>query len=258
MIAAIATSRWFSRPRPSPDARLRLWCLPFAGGGAAAWHPWAPALGPDIEVVAVRLPGRESRLAEPPGADPAELVASLVHELSPYLDAPYALCGHSLGALLAYAVARELAAAGRPPARALIVSGVRAPHLPRTEPDLHALPDSVLIAELDGRYGGIPPELRNQPDVLALFLPALRADLKVYETFPLAAVQPLPTPLLALGGDADPVVPRAQILAWRAHTAAEFAAAFYPGGHFFIQTHLPAVTARVRDFLQRPGALGNV
>src|SRR5581483_1874754 len=172
----LAPSRWLSCPQPNPAARLRLWCLPFAGGGAAVCHPWAARLGSEVEVVGFRLPGRESRLNEPPLADGPRLVAALVNEILPYTGEPYALLGHSLGGLLAYEMARQLRQRRAPLPRALVVSGVRAPHLPRTEPDLHALPATQLIAEADRRYGGIPPELRDDHALLALVLPALRAD----------------------------------------------------------------------------------
>jgi medium-chain acyl-[acyl-carrier-protein] hydrolase len=252
MPASLPTHPWISCPRPAPAARLRLWCLPFAGGGASVWHPWAAPLAPDIEVIAFRPPGRESRLVEPPIADPATLVEALVHTILPHTQSHYALLGHSLGGLLAFAVTRELLTRGAPPPRALVASGIRAPHLPRTEPELHALPDGELISELDLRYGGIPPALREDRELLTLFLPALRADLRVYETFPLASIRGLPVPILALGGEADPVVSRNQVLAWREHTSVGFAAEFFPGGHFFLQTEFPAVAHRVRSFLAAP------
>src|SRR4051812_47735453 len=145
MVASLATSRWLSCPRPNPHARLRLWCLPFAGGGGAIWHPWVQHLGGDVEIVAFRLPGRENRLAEEPITDREKLTAALVREIASHHGPPFALLGHSLGGLLAFDIVRALAASAGTLPQALIVSGVRAPHLPRTEPDLHALPDAELI-----------------------------------------------------------------------------------------------------------------
>src|SRR6184192_3803710 len=92
-------SKWISCPQPNPAAQVRLWCLPFAGGGASAWRPWAQRLQPEVEVMAFRLPGRESRLAEPPISDPVALVRTLVDEIAPYSNQPYVLLGHSLGGL---------------------------------------------------------------------------------------------------------------------------------------------------------------
>lgn len=145
---------------------------------------------------------------------------------------------------------RELVRQGAPPPQALVISGVRAAHLRRTEPDLHLLPNAELVAQLDARYGGIPPELRDNRALLDLVLPALRADLRVYDTFPLIGPTPLALPILALGGESDPVVSCEQILAWREPTTT-FAAHFFAGGHFFPNTAQRAVTARVRDFLAK-------
>jgi len=251
MPAPLAPSRWLSRPRPDPDAPLRLWCFPYAGAGAAAWHPWAAPLAGTAEVVAIRLPGRESRLMETPVTRIAPLAEALAAEIAPYSHEPYALCGHSMGALLAYETARRLRAAGRPGPRALIASGARAPHCPRTEPDLHGLPDDAFIAEVDRRYQGIPRELLANREFLDLFLPALRGDLAVFESYQHEPGEPLAAPLLGLGGTNDPRVSREQTAAWRDHTTGAFELEFFEGGHFFTQNQLAAVTARVSQFLRR-------
>ncbi len=253
MPAPLAPSRWLSRPRPEPAAPLRLWCFPYAGAGAAAWHPWAAPLAGVADLVAIRLPGRESRLMETPATRLGPLADALAAEIAPYSHEPYALCGHSLGALLAYETARRLRSAGHPAPIALIASGARAPHCVRTEPDLHGLPDDAFIGEVDRRYQGIPKELLANREFLELFLPALRGDLAVFETYRHEADAPLVHPLLALGGTEDPRVSADQTLAWREHTSGPFEAEFFPGGHFFTQSSLPAVTARVVTFLRRFG-----
>lgn len=247
--APICPSKWLSSPPPGSSAPLRLWCLPFAGGGAASWHPWAPRLGGVAQIVAYRLPGRESRLAEKPITCPRELVAALAAELTPYVHEAYALCGHSLGGLLAFEIARTIRSRGLPGPRGLVISGVRAPHLPRTEPDLHHLPPEELVYQLHHRYGGIPDEIRDDAELIELMLPALRADLAVYEKYEYGPGATLTQPLLALGGSADPTVPRHQILEWARHTTGRFESAFFPGGHFFLQSHLATVLQRVRIFL---------
>ena len=102
------TQNWISRPTPRPAARLRLICLPFAGGGAAAYRPWLKHLPSDIEMCLVQLPGRETRMRETPYTRLDELVTDLVPALEPFLDRPYALFGHSMGALTAYELTRRL------------------------------------------------------------------------------------------------------------------------------------------------------
>lgn len=231
-------------------APLRLWCLPFAGGGAAAWHPWAAKLAGTAEIVAIRLPGRENRLHEKPFQDAAPLIDAIAAEIAPYAHEPYVLCGHSLGGLLAFEVARRLQAQFLPPPRGLIVSGVRAAHLPRREPDLRHLPDDAFIAQVDVRYGGIPPAIREDREFLALMLPTLRADITVYETYRFAPGDPLSAPLLALGGDADATTTRDELLAWQHHSSRPFESEIFAGGHFYLQPQLGPVTRRVATFLK--------
>jgi medium-chain acyl-[acyl-carrier-protein] hydrolase len=240
---------WVSCARPDPAARLRLWCLPFAGGGAAGWNPWGARLAGAAEIAGLRPPGRESRLREPPATRWRPLVEQLLAEMAPHLGRKYALAGHSLGAMLAFELARAAREGGHPGPAALIVSGARAPGSPRREPDLHGLPDAEFIEELDRRYQGIPPGVRSEPELLALLLPVMRADLTVFETYEYAAGAPLSVPVLALGGETDPHVSRGEALAWGGHTTGRFEAEFFPGGHFFIQSELGPVTSCVGRFL---------
>ena len=240
---------WVSCVRPDPTAPLRLWCLPFAGGGTSAWNAWAAPLAGTAEVAGLRPPGRESRLREPAARSWRAIVDDLLPRLEPHLSRRYALAGHSLGALLAFELARGIRARGWPAPAALVVTGARAPDQPRREPDLHALPDAEFIAELDRRYQGIPPAVRAEPELLALLLPVMRADLEVFETYAFEPGPPLGMPLLALGGRDDPHVASAELEAWRSHTTGAAAAELVPGGHFFVQSVLPAASARVRRFL---------
>ncbi len=250
MLLPLAPSKWLSCPRPNSAVPVRLWCFPFAGGGAAAWHNWSAHLATAAEVVAVRLPGRENRLAETPLSAVHHLTSALADELAPYPDQTFVFCGHSFGALLAFEVARALRARGLPGPAGLIVSGARAPGTPRRETDLHRLADDQLVAEVDQRYGGIPAAVRANPEFLALFLPALRADLTAYETYRPTEEPKLSLPLLALGGEDDRHVLRAELLAWQLHATGGFTSEFFPGGHFFLQTQAPDVVACVAKFLR--------
>jgi surfactin synthase thioesterase subunit len=224
--------------------------VPFAGGGAAVWHPWAAPLAGLAEIVGLRLPGRESRFAEPPLTALLAMVSALVDIIAPFAIEDYALCGHSLGGLIAFELSRALQARGLQPPVALIVSGVRAPHHPPDEPLVHRLPPDAFIAEVERRYGAIPPEIRETPEIMELLLPALRADLAAYETYRHTPSPPLELPLLALGGANDANVSPAQLLDWRACTTQRFATETLPGGHFFLQEHRDPTVARVRSFLQ--------
>jgi medium-chain acyl-[acyl-carrier-protein] hydrolase len=242
-------SKWLMCPRPDAGAPLRLWCVPFAGGGAAVWHPWAARLAGLAEVIAVRLPGRENRLAEAAFTRLLQLIPVLIEMIAPFAAEEYALCGHSLGGLVVFELARAMRARGMRMPQALIISGVRAPHYPPDLPLLHQLPQREFVAQVQQRYGDIPSEIRDHPEFLDLLLPVLRADLEMYETYRYVPSAPLDVPILALGGDRDENVTRTQLFDWGAYTNGQFEAEIIPGGHFFQQENLALTTDRVREFL---------
>lgn len=221
-----------------PQATFRLVCLSSAGSGAAMYRPWRDALPADVDVCAVQLPGRENRLREPPVTSITALADALARELAPALDRPYAIFGHSMGALLAYLLVHRLARAGAPTPELLFVSGHRAPHLPDDATPVHGLPDDALIAEIGRRYDGIPAEVLQHRDLLELLLPTLRADLTAVETYRHVDLGPLSCPLVACGGSADRRASAEQLGAWKRHTVADFRQEEYPGGHFYLQNPL--------------------
>ncbi|MGW4407543.1 thioesterase II family protein [Nonomuraea sp. NPDC004702] len=227
----------------SATPRLTLYCLPHAGGGAAHFHRWRAVL-PDVEVVPLELPGHGGRLAEPVVTDLDALVELLVGELS---AAPFALLGHSFGALAAYELARRARAAGNPPA-VLIVCGRNGPDTPPVESRLHTLPDDELLARLR-RLGGIPDEVAGQADLLRLYLPAIRADLAMAHEHRGAAGPALDIPVAAFGARDDVLTEPRLLAAWARQTTGPFELTLLPGSHFFL--HAPAFVAALRDRLGR-------
>jgi medium-chain acyl-[acyl-carrier-protein] hydrolase len=230
------SSPWFVRPDPRPFARLRLFCFPHAGVGATAFRPWAAELPADVELIAVQPPGRETRLREPPFEVLDELLAELRRQIEPWLDREFAFFGHSMGACVAYEITRSLRDDRGPLPTHLFVSGRRAPGAPVVEPPLHPLTDDEFVAEIRRRYDGIPDEVMRHPELLALLLPCLRADIAALERHPHRPGPPLPAPILAFGGAQDPCVSATELGAWRAETAAGFSLRLFPGGHFYLQT----------------------
>lgn len=235
-------SEWFARIRPRPEAAVRLFCFPHAGGAASSYFHWPAALD-GVDVMAVQPPGREGRLAEPPVADMATLLDRLVAAVEPYLDRRFLFFGHSMGALVAFELARALACRGLPQPERLYVSGRRSPTVPNAETPLHTLPDQDLVAELNRRFGGLPPAILAEPELMALFLPVIRADLAVLERHDFRADPPLGLPVTALGGEADARAGEADLAAWRELTTAGFALRRFPGGHFYLHD-------RREDFLR--------
>ncbi len=228
-------SIWLQRLAPRPRARARLFCFAPAGGSAAVYRLWPAGLPESLDVCAVQLPGRGNRLREPTIANIPALVEALLTALDPFLDLPFAIFGHSMGAVLGSEVARTLAAEGRPP-RHLIVSARRPPHLGNAEPPLHPLPDAEFVTAINLRYGGIPPELLQHADVLELLLPSLRADMTAIETHRPTQGAPLPFPVSAFGGADDRFTPAEHLEAWRGETSAAFRSRIFPGGHFYLDT----------------------
>lgn len=235
-VPAGARSAWFVRFRPPPAPRLRLFVLSHAGGGAAQFRPWAEVLAPRVELCAVLLPGRETRLREPPLTGHKEVVRQLAAEVQPLLDRPFAVMGHSMGAMLAFELARELRRRGAPMPRKLYLSGRRSPAIPPApeDPVLHRLPDPELLEAVRHRYGGIPQAILNEPELLQLILPALRADFTILESYTFEPEPPLECPFLVLGGREDTRVPVAHLEAWRELTRGGFELRLFPGGHFYL------------------------
>lgn len=177
--------------------------------------------------------------------DLESLCGGVVDALAPLLDRPYILLGHSMGALLAYAVACAQTERGCPPAL-LVVSAFSAPEIDRTD-DLHDLPDAALLDAV-GKLSGTPLEILSDAEMMALLLPTLRADLRACETYRIPSVPPLPCPILALCGRDDPRVSESQMRPWARHTSSTFALEVFDGGHFFLHEQ----AARVLELVRRP------
>jgi medium-chain acyl-[acyl-carrier-protein] hydrolase len=226
--------RWLVRPRPDAAAMVRLFCFPYAGAGTTVYHGWADLLPPGVEVILVRLPGREARIKEPPFTSMKALVQALAPLLAPRLEGPFAFFGHSMGGLLAFETARELRRRyGLQPAH-LLVSGRHAPHIQHTDPPIHALPQELFVRELVQRYNGIQRAVLEEPELLRLYLPCLRGDFSVLETYAYVPEPPLDCPISTFGGWEDARARPEELEGWRQHTAAGFSRQMFPGGHFYL------------------------
>lgn len=220
--------------RLTDSAALRLVCLPCAGGGTAAFHRWRPALPKQIDLVPISLPGHDGRLAEPLRTDLRLLVQDLANDLSPAMDRPYVLLGHSLGAWVAFELACELRRRGARPPELLIVVAVRPPVTKMGGSLLHTLPNDQFLTAVQARYDGIPQAILANAELLQLLLPVLRADVEMGETYRYTPEPPLDVELLALGGSEDPAVSADQLAEWSRHTARNCTVQLFPGGHFFL------------------------
>lgn len=238
MQARCKATPWL-QTHPHIQDRLRLFCFPYAGGGTSMYRGWAHAFPQDVGVYPVQLPGRETRIAERLIGDMGQLATSIAEAIAPYLQLPFILFGHSLGARIAFEVARHVRRKWGVEPCHLIVSASRAPHIPDPNP-LHKLPDDRFIAELR-RLSGTPEAILQNKELLALFLPMLRADFTVDETYQYKVEQPLACPILAFGGTWDEEATDKELEAWARHTQAEFGLEMIAGNHFFLHAQQPVL-----------------
>lgn len=230
------TSLWFQRPRSPSHTRLRLFCFPYAGGGAAAFADWPRHLPGSVEVCPARMPGRAERMREPPFTRLAAAVEDLAAAIRPLLDVPSVFFGHSMGALIGFELTRRLrldAAAIVIRPSHLYVSGCRAPQAPAAAQRTYLLPDALLLERL-GSLSGTPRELLRHGELMRLMLPLIRADIELTETYEYRAEPPLALPITACGGERDPHVRRLHLEAWKRQTASAFTLRMFDGDHFFL------------------------
>lgn len=237
-------SPWLSISTSRGPKLAKLFCLPYAGGGAIAYYGWPTRILAGIEVGRIHLPGREARLGEPLFKRLAPLVDTLVEELIPRIDGPFAFFGHSMGSLLAFELARELRRRHSLLPVHLFVSGYRAPQLPAAELPFSHLSDGDFVKRVL-LYRGVPDLIAQNEELMEIFLPILRADFEMTETYVYKEGPPLECPLTAFGGLSDPKFDREKIIAWDIQTSMGFSAHFFPGGHFFLHDSEPLVLNQI-------------
>jgi medium-chain acyl-[acyl-carrier-protein] hydrolase len=234
--------QWLAGFVPKPNARVRLFCFPYAGGAAQEFRSWSEALGEDVEVYPVQLPGRENRLSEPAFDELPRLLEGILDAFSARWSDPFVLFGHSMGALVAFELARELRRrVGTTPAH-LFLSGRCAPRHRDPARVLHSLPEADFIERLRD-LDGTPEEVFANAELREVFFPTLRADFAVCERYRYRAETPLECPITVFGGSRDEEHPPALLEEWQAETSGAFALHMFPGNHFFIRTARQAVLA---------------
>ena len=244
-----APDSWFICAKPNVHAKVRLFCLPFAGGGASTYHSWPQAFPQDVEIRALQLPGRESRMREPRFTVAVSLAEALADAIEPYLDRPFAFFGYSMGALLAFEAARALRRRGHALPAQLFVAAMRAPHVRGLVPPLARLPREELLREVRRHYE--PPEATFEiPELIDVLLPVLRDDMALVDDYTYAAEPPLACAIDAYIGARDRSVPVEAAARWCEQSTGAFALSVLPGGHFFLQEALPQLQREVAARLQ--------
>jgi surfactin synthase thioesterase subunit len=240
----VPNTLWFEHLSRAPQPALQLFCFPYAGGSAQVFRPWQRHLPAHVDLCLVNLPGRGKRMSEPLVTDLVSLVKTIADVFPDEIRGPYALFGHSMGACISFELAHELRRRQKTSPVHLFASGRRAPQVPDTDPVIFNLPHDEFIAELR-KLNGTPKELLEHSELMELFLPVIRADFQMNETYEYDPEEPLSIPITAYGGLQDRDVPAETIRAWQELTSSTFKMRMLPGDHFFIQNRsFPDLLAR--------------
>ncbi|MBN3911309.1 MAG: thioesterase [Nostoc sp. NMS1] len=249
MTTTSSFNSWVICPQPNPQANLRLFCFPYAGGSAAIFRTWPNNLPSNVEVCAVEYPGRGRQIKSSPLTRLEPLVEAIAPVLMPYLDKPFAFFGHSMGGLVSFELTRLLRSQYNLAPFHLFFSARRAPQLPPIKPPLHILSDHDLQDELRS-LNGTPKAVLESEELMQIFLPILRADFAVLETYIYTPKQPLESPITIFGGLQDQDVSHEALQAWREQTIAAFSLHEFNGDHFFIHSHQELLFKLISQELQ--------
>ncbi|MFU2509843.1 thioesterase II family protein [Pseudoalteromonas sp. ASV78] len=243
------TNKLFFIPEKKPNARVRLFCFPYAGGSPSLFLPWTKLINSDIELVLIQLPGRGSRMGEPAADNMLDVINELLSHSEFITSKPYAFFGHSLGSRVAYELTSNFQRSGKPMPIKLFASASRAPHTKNNKASIYDLPYNEFIAELKS-LNGTPTEVLENEELMALLAPLLRADFKIADTYS-AEVIPLSSPIRVLNGKHDQISAQ-QLNAWQDLSQHPVDVSEFDGGHFFIHQYSAKMVKLInQDLLQQ-------
>ncbi|MFF7638508.1 thioesterase II family protein [Kitasatospora sp. NPDC008050] len=239
-----SADRWFRRVKRCPNPRVRIICFPHAGGAASFFRSWAEFVPDDVELIAVRYPGREDRLLDPLAETMEELADPIADGCSQFLDAPLALFGHSMGASVAYEVAVRLQAEHGADLAGLFVSGRSGPGREKRRSFAGATDDELI--EDVGLQGGTDAQAFANPELRGLILPVIRADYRLVDGYQAPTSRaPLDTPVVAYYGNEEAELDRDSVAAWSSVTGSTFTLRAFDGGHFYLVGHRQELLAHL-------------
>lgn len=242
-------SSWFVVPKPLHHPKLRLICLPYAGGSTATYQAWQRQMPDGVELLLIQPPGRAERFHEPPYKTMDTLVDNLATQFLPLTHTPYVLMGHSLGSLIGYELMKRLRLTGATLPRYFIASGCRAPHLYSKEQTFD-LPKAAFIHELK-KMNGTPEAILQNNELMELYLPLLRADFQVAETYFTSIGEPLNCTLILFSGTEDRGIKQADLEGWRKHFNSGGNIQMFEGDHFFIEQNGREILSAVTSLLEK-------
>lgn len=234
MTIKTTSNRWITIPYPKPNAKIRLFCFPYAGGGASIYRLWGHDFPEDIEVCLVQLPGRETRINETSYTDIHQLVSDSAQEIIPFLDRPFVIFGYSMGAVIGYELTKHLEEFYNYSPIHLIVAAASAPHFVKKRELIHSLPDKKFINQLR-QLNGTAEEILSNDELMQWLLPMIRADFQMVETYKCSGIVPLNCHLSVLGGNNDKWAVKESLFQWEDIPSKSFSVHFFEGDHFFLR-----------------------
>lgn len=225
---------WLVTPIKRRNPRIQLFCFAHAGGGASTYTSWSKFSPEWIEISSIQYPGHETRILEPLSDNFNELVDSISESLISYVTAPFAFFGHSMGGLFAYEIARKIRSKNMNEPFVLFISGRNAPNSQSILPPISKYPEEAFIRELNNRYGKLPNEIIDEPEIRKIYLPILRNDLSLVETYSHAVSTPLSSPIFIYCGTKDSLTEREKMLGWHKLTTGKITERWFDGDHFYI------------------------
>jgi len=238
---------WIVKPKPNPEAKIKLICLPFAGGGSISFRKWALVLPAPIELITVEIPGRGARITEPLRKRIDAIVPDIATALLAELDKPFAVFGHSMGTLLGFELNHYLEKHYHLQPAHLFFSGRGAPHLPNREAPIHQLAHDDFIGQIK-QFDGTPREVLENQELMELMVPILRADFEACETYIYQKYEPFSCPMTVFGSLQDSGTTKDMLQEWEKHTTGVFNLRMFPGGHFFLLRHSASlIESMLRD-----------
>ena len=241
-------NKWFSCYKPKSKAKIRLFCFPYAGGGSSIFRTWSDDLPDWVEVCPIQLPGRENRILEKPFHQMSDLVESVAQAIKSYLDLPFALFGHSMGAWIAFELAHHLNKNFNLLTQYLFVSARFAPQIADSK-NLHKLPDKEFIEKLE-MYGGTPKAVLESDELMQLLIPILRGDFSICETYVYKQNNPLTCPISVFGATTDHLVDPNSLIEWKKETSNSFRVEIFNGDHFFLRNCQKELLTSIRKDLE--------
>jgi surfactin synthase thioesterase subunit len=246
--------KWFLRANTKPSVKLRLFCLPYAGGDSSIFKGWSEVLPDYIELVAIQLPGRSVRIKESSLESMQAMVDGIYHAILPLLDRPYLILGHSLGARVAFELIHRLNQSQFILPRHFIASGSRAPHIEWAYKKLHTLPDGEFVDELR-QLNGTPTEVLDNRELMQFLMPMLRADFAISDNHVTNQTTHLDCSASVFHGELDTLVKINDAKEWQHHFSKPINFETFSGDHFFInkncQDYMRSLKKIIRKELMR-------